>query len=63
MPWFPKYYVEVCDSDSESFITNSVMLRISTRVKREELDDVLRRLLPEQDELEALRRELTVGRS
>ncbi|QJD52094.1 hypothetical protein PBI_MA5_42 [Mycobacterium phage MA5] len=61
-PWFPDYYVEVSDSDSKSFITNSVQLRITTRVPREQLEDVINTLLPNQA-LPTAMKEVVRGRS
>ncbi|BBC53760.1 hypothetical protein PBI_MK4_42 [Mycobacterium phage MK4] len=62
IPWFPDYYVEVSDSDSKSFITNSVQLRITTRVPHEQLEDVIKTLLPNQA-LPPAMKEIVHGRS
>ncbi|AIS73714.1 hypothetical protein SEA_PANAMAXUS_39 [Mycobacterium phage Panamaxus] len=62
IPWFPEYYVEVSDSDSRSFITNSVLLRITTRVPQEQLEDVIKTLLPNQP-LPPAMKEVVRGRS
>ncbi|AEJ92073.1 hypothetical protein [Mycobacterium tuberculosis] len=61
-PWFPDYYVEVSDSDSRSFMTNSVLLRITTRVPQEKLPEVIRALMP-HDELTPAMKEIVNGRS
>ncbi|ASJ79556.1 hypothetical protein SEA_KALNOKY_46 [Mycobacterium phage Kalnoky] len=62
VPWFPEYEVQVSDSDSKSFVTNSVLLRITTRVPHEQLEDVIRTLLPHQP-LPAGMKEIVSGRS
>ncbi|USL89171.1 hypothetical protein SEA_POOMPHA_38 [Mycobacterium phage Poompha] len=48
VPWFPEYEVEVSESDTKSFATNSVLLRVTTRVPKEQLEQVIRTLLPNQ---------------
>lgn len=47
-PWFPAYDVQVCTSDSLAFRTNSALVRLTFRVKDEELEDVLKTLLPNE---------------
>ncbi|ATN88113.1 hypothetical protein SEA_CINDARADIX_39 [Mycobacterium phage Cindaradix] len=41
-PWWPGGYVQISSDDSRSFITNSVLLRITTRVTHEQLMEMSR---------------------
>ncbi|WP_078344672.1 hypothetical protein [Mycobacteroides chelonae] len=45
-PWFPAYNVETCNTDSQAFMTNSHLVRLTFRVKDEELEGVINTLMP-----------------
>lgn len=46
IPWFPAYDVQVCNNDFTSAVTESHMVRITFRVRDEDLEQVIKKLLP-----------------
>ncbi|WP_125911120.1 hypothetical protein [Mycobacteroides chelonae] len=45
-PWFPEYYLEVSNSDPESYMSYSHLVRLSFRVKDKDLQGVIDTLMP-----------------
>ncbi|ASR77147.1 hypothetical protein KIV66_gp39 [Mycobacterium phage MyraDee] len=48
-PWFPDYYVEVSDTGPGAFIQNATDVRLTFRVRNEDLEDVLRTLYGDKE--------------
>ncbi|AKQ07607.1 hypothetical protein SEA_SMEADLEY_39 [Mycobacterium phage Smeadley] len=59
-PWFPDYYVEISDTGPGAFQQNATDVRLTFRVPNEQLDEVLKTLLP-NEALAQRFRELTNG--
>lgn len=60
-PWFPDYYVEVSDTGPGAFDRDATDVRMTFRVKNEQLEEVLKTLLP-NEALAQQFKELTLGK-
>lgn len=41
IPWFPDYAIEMCNNDHDSWMTDSAIVRLTFRVPRDQLEEVL----------------------
>lgn len=63
IPVYPQFDVKVMNDDQDSWITNTVAVRVETRVPAEFIQEFLRRLGVSLGELTASKKEIVSGTS